>query len=131
MVCLDSDILIEFLRNNAKVIDFIKKITEDGKNISTTTINSFELFKGATIAPRRNPIKNIEEFLSTMNILLFDLKSSKKAAEIFENLKSKGKMIDELDILIASIAISNDETILTLNKKHFLEIPGLKIEDVN
>ena len=59
-----------------------------------------------------------------------DLESSKKAAEIFYDLKSKGEIIDIADILIASIVLANNELFITGNSKHFERIEELKIENV-
>ena len=71
----------------------------------------------------------IEQFLSEIEILLLEPKSSKKAAEIFESLSSEGQTVDALDVMIAAIVITNKESILTLNRKHFERIPGLKVID--
>ena len=46
---------------------------------------------------------------------------------MFESLSSKGEMVDALDVMIASIAIVNNESILTMNKKHFERIKELKL----
>ena len=46
MVCLDSDILINYLRREQRAINLFKKSREEGKQLCTTSINSFELIKG-------------------------------------------------------------------------------------
>ena len=56
--------------------------------------------------------------------------SSRKAAEIFEHLKSEGEIIDLADIMIAAIAIVYGESLLTGNSKHFERIKELKIEKI-
>ena len=59
----------------------------------------------------------------------FNLESSKKAAEIFNSLKSQGQIIDFADVMIASIAIVNNQSFLTQNKKHFENIKELSSYD--
>ena len=49
------------------------------------------------------------------------------AKKIFESLSSEGQTVDALDVMIASIAMVNNEPILTLNKNHFERIPGVKL----
>lgn len=124
MVCLDSDVLINLLRNDKDTVLLIKKIEKSHK-ITTTVINSFELWKG--FYRMRKGERAIIELLDTVFLLEFDKEASKKAAEIFEYLRNKGKTIDALDVMISSIAITNDESLLTFNKKHFENIPGLKL----
>ena len=52
----------------------------------------------------------------------------KKSAEISANLDAKGLKVDNVDILIAGIVLSNGYTeILTNNVSHFENIQGLKI----
>ena len=130
MVCLDSDVLINFLRNDLKTIHLIEGLRTKEKNLSTTSINCFELLKGIPKLSKMDKL-NVLEFLNNFKILDFNLDSSKKAADIFEELKSNGELIELPDIMIASIAIVNNESIITNNSKHFERIRGLKIEDVS
>jgi len=124
MVCLDSDVLINLLRNDKDTVLLIKEI-EKSHRVATTVINSFELWKGFYRMGKGE--RAIIELLDLVILLEFDREASKKAAEIFEYLRSKGKMVDALDVMIASIAITNNESLLTFNKKHFEGIPDLKL----
>ena len=56
------------------------------------------------------------------NLLPFTIIEAKKVAEIEANLESQGKVIGLKDLLISSIAISNNCTIVTGNVKHFNKI---------
>jgi tRNA(fMet)-specific endonuclease VapC len=127
MVCLDTDIIVNFLRNERSAVAMLQKLKEKGHPLKTTTINSFELWKGAFRKKKVDGKKAVEECLMDLEIMNLDKSSSKKAAEIFESLISKGEMIDALDVMIAAIAISNNEKILTKNKKHFERIKELRL----
>lgn len=63
-----------------------------------------------------------------MLICDFKEKDAKKAGEIEANLIKEGSIIDLEDIMIAGIAISRDEKIISRNIKHFNRIKNLKIE---
>ncbi len=126
MVCLDTDVFINILRNNERTISIIKEIQKTNQ-MTTTVINNFELWKGFYRTKSVRDEKAIIELLDIISLLEFDEKASKKAAEIFEYLRKKGKTVDALDVMIASIAITNNEPLLTFNKKHFENIPGLKL----
>ena len=70
------------------------------------------------------------KFLSNFKIYDFNFDSSKKAADIFNDLKSKGEIIELPDIMIASITIANNESLITGNINHFERINGLKVSDI-
>ena len=127
MVCLDTDVIVHFLRKNREVVELIEKIKLTGDQITTSVINEFELWKGIHRFKKKGREKYLKQFLSQIHKLDLDSNSSKKAAEIFEDLKRKGKLVDVLDIMIASIVITNKESLLTLNKKHFERIPGIRL----
>ena len=59
----------------------------------------------------------------------FDRKAIDNFAMIKAELKKQGKLIDDFDILIAAVALSNDMILVTNNEKHFERIPNLTIEN--
>ncbi len=128
MVFLDTDVLIDFLRNNKEVVKKINNLREKDENLSTTSINSFELYRGSKRLSGDSEEEAAETLLRTLKLFDFTLEDSKKAAEIFETLKSKGEIIELTDIMIAAIAIENNQTLLTRNTKHFEKIKDLKLE---
>jgi|SRR3989344_1261910 len=130
MVCLDTDVIINFLRNDKSSVELLKKMISEGKVLTTTAVNSFELWKGAYRSRSESGLGAVEKFLASVNIFSLDERSSKKAAEIFEGLASRGETVDSLDVLIGAIAIQNREKILTLNRKHFERIPGIELADL-
>lgn len=129
MSCLDSDILIDYLRNNKESISLISSLRNKGEDLSITSINSFELFKGLAKSSKLTE-QEILDFLSNFNVLDFDYGSSKKAAEIFNKLKEEGDMLDVADIMIAATVITNGKFLITRNKKHFSRISELKLEEI-
>ena len=126
---LDSDIIIDFLRRESYAIEKIKKLREREINLLTTSINTFELFRGF-VTSKKYSIEILYNLLDNLKILNFNVESSKKAAEIFEYLKSNGELVDLADVMIAATVIVNNETLLTKNIKHFKRIPELIIEEI-
>jgi len=55
--------------------------------------------------------------------------SASIAATLYAYLRRLGTPLDDMDLLIAGIAIENDMTLVTHNMKHFSRIPGLKLQD--
>lgn len=52
-----------------------------------------------------------------------------KAGEIYADLRKKGELISDADILTAAIVLANDSVLVTNNVDHFKRIKDLKIEN--
>ena len=72
-------------------------------------------------------IKELEDFLATIQLFYFTFDCAKEAARQRTNLEKSGFIIDIRDLLIASIAITNNFQLKTNNKKHFERIEGLRL----
>ena len=128
-ICLDTDFLVNFLRNNKEEVEFIKK-NEIDKDLATTYVNLFELYYGAYKSnEKQNNLKSISLLLSRLHILNFSNDSVKKAGEILASLEKKGKSIEFRDLFIGTIALVNNYSIKTKNIKHFSRMEGLNILD--
>jgi len=126
-ICLDTDFLVNFLRNRKEETDYIKE-NETDKELSTTYINLFELYYGAYKSDEKlNNLKSITALLNRINILNLSNESVKKAGEILVKLEKEGKPIDFRDILIGTIALVNGYPIKTNNVKHFDKVGGLVV----
>jgi predicted nucleic acid-binding protein len=126
-ICIDTDVLIDNLRNSEKVVNYIMDLENRNVLLSTTTVNAFELYYGAYES--RRPIEGISavtRLLDRLVVMDFDLKASETAARILTDLESNGKPIDFRDIFIGATALVNDCAILTRNTDHFGQIPDLK-----
>ena len=123
---LDSDILIYFLKGEKEVIE--KVLTLQNDELYITIINYTELLYGIYNSNKISQNKEkILPFLDNFKILQFDKKASEIFAKLKTKLKKQGKIIADMDIMIASIAISNKATLYTNNLKHFNRVDGLKI----
>ncbi len=128
-ICLDTDFLVNFLRNSKEEVEFVKK-NEIGEGLATTYVNLFELYYGAyKSAQKENNLKAISILLNRINILDFSNESVKKAGEIFAKLERDGKIMEFRDLFIGTIALINGYSVKTRNAKHFIRIEGLDILD--
>jgi predicted nucleic acid-binding protein len=126
---LDTDICIELLRSNSRVVSNIEKLPEDTK-VYTSIINASELLYGAYLSDKKEQrIVEVKNFLSDIEVLGIDLRSAEIYGELKSVLKQKGNLIADNDLFIASVAKRNELTLITHNIKHFEKISGLKIED--
>jgi len=68
------------------------------------------------------------ELISGMEVFSLGFKEAEKAAETYDILESKGALIDDNDILIIGIMLSNGiNQIITKNIKHFEKIEEIKV----
>jgi len=123
---LDTDTLIYFLKGHKNIVAQITEIPPI--NIVTSIINHAELLSGAynSLQKKQNLVK-IKLFLEKIEVVPFCKKSSIIFAEQKSLLKRKGNIIADLDLMIASIALSQNMTLVTNNVKHFNRIKKLEI----
>jgi predicted nucleic acid-binding protein len=123
---LDSDILIYFLKGEKEVIEKVLSLQND--ELYITIINYTELLYGIYNSNKISQNREkILPFLDNFKILQFDKNASEIFAKLKTKLKKQGKIIADMDIMIASIAISNKAILYTNNLKHFNRVDGLKI----
>ncbi|MBI2004484.1 PIN domain-containing protein [Candidatus Pacearchaeota archaeon] len=128
MVCLETTFLIDFFRGNKEAIEKYKKIKESGKSLKVTAPSITEIISGASLNIKNEEKEKAIEFFSNLEILELNKKSAILSGEVEAELILSGETIGIIDILIGSICLSNNETLLTRNKKHFEKIKNLKIE---
>ncbi len=124
---IDSDILIYFLKGKQEVVEKLSQIPIDDLYISR--INYTELIYGAYNSSKINQnLKVIEPFLDSFKVLEFTQISSLIFAKEKARLKKNGNIIADMDLMIASIAIENDCTLISNNIKHFDRVQNLELE---
>lgn len=111
-ICLDSDVLIELTKGNKEIVECLQKFDA---SLYTSSINVFELWTGRL----KKEEENIHNLIISLKKEGFDSESAIKAGDINLSLKEKGELIDFRDLFIASICITNNLELFTLNKKHF------------
>ncbi len=125
---IDTDILIDVLRNKKQAITLVATLEAENLILSTTAINIFELHHGAHKS--KEPEKNVHAInilVSRLAVLPLTSKSAKKAGHIYAELERRGQIIGLRDTLIAAIALTRECSIATRNQEHFNKISDLKI----
>jgi tRNA(fMet)-specific endonuclease VapC len=125
---IDTDLLIDLLRNQKQATAFITKLEEKNCVLATTAINIFELHHGAHKSQESEKnLQTIHVLVSRLSILPFTSKAAQKASHIYAQLESQGQLIRLRDTLIAAIALTRECSIATRNQAHFSRIYDLKI----
>ena len=127
MKVLDTDVCIEILRGNLRVLERRHASTD---RVATTWITACELAYGA--ANSRYPDRNktlVTEFLSTLPILDFSLPSSQLFGHHKARLRRSGASVADADLMIAAIALAQGATLVAGNTRHYDRFEGLPLED--
>ena len=126
MTIIDTSVMVAFLKGSPDTVNKIDELTKNGK-VAITTITYYELLKGASLSlMRQENLLEITKLITNMVIVDLSLEACAEAAEIYRELKEDGRLIGEFDIIIAAIARTNHEALLTLDK-HFKSVRGLEL----
>ena len=98
-----------------------------GRGLFTSTVNLFELERGARTSEQLSVIRN---FLGFFTILPLDSRCAAEAAVIDIELRRQGLRIDPRDTLIAGIARAHSMELVTGNRRHFDRIPNLIVSEL-
>lgn len=126
---IDTDILSYYFKGDPIVVGNFQKYLNKFEIIEFSIITFYEIMSGLLY---KNALKQLEifnDFVSESTIIELTEESCKISSEIYSKLRIGGELIDDIDLLIAGIAIENEMTLITNNENHFRRISGLKVEN--
>ncbi len=127
-VCLDTSMIVDFLRGKEEVKILFEKIKKGDIQPHLSSITLFELYFGAFLSKKpKEAIEDIKSISSWMETIPIENETAYIGAIILAKLKNKGVLIEIRDVLIAASAVSKNLPLVTKNKKHFEKIPGLEL----
>lgn len=126
---IDTDILSYFLKGNSTVTQNFKKYLEHYDLIEISLITYYEITGGLLAKNALKQLNIFEEFIAENLVIPITERSAKISGELYSTLRQSGKTVDDIDLLIAGIAIENEMLLITNNESHFDRIPGLKIQN--
>ena len=124
---LDTNICAYFFNGQFSLIEKIREIRFENCVVSEITIA--ELKYGIAKSTKKKKNQHVlDTFQAKIEVLpifpALDIYATEKA-----RLKTKGKMLDDFDLLIGSTAIFNNLTLVTKNISDFNRLDGIVIED--
>lgn len=125
---LDTNILSDLIRNpQGRVAQHLERIGE--RNVCTSIIVAAELRYGCAKSGSRRLAKAVEDLLSEISVLPFEIPADAEYGSIRSALEKVGTPIGGNDFLIAAHASAVGATIVTNNVKEFARVHGLKVEN--
>ncbi len=117
-IFLDSSAIIELFKSNKDVSDAIKAAEE----AYTSSICAYEVLTGERYMVEKgmnSSYPKVLKFFDKIAVADFTYADSILASRISAKLISKGKKVDDFDILIAAQALAKEASVLTKDTKHF------------
>ncbi len=126
-VLIDTITYTAFKRNRADIVEAFRNL--DFIGIDVTVLG--ELLSGfaAGRIARRNR-KELEQFINNprVKILNHNINTAEFYAQLYKNLRAKGKPIPTNDMWIAATALQHGLAVFSLDS-HFKEISGLAVKE--
>jgi tRNA(fMet)-specific endonuclease VapC len=132
MYLLDTDILSNLMKRMPSMVLIAKLATVPPEKQFTTAITLSELFYGAYRLGAASTIlldRLQKILLPNIPVIPFDTEAAMIYGKTRADLESRGILIGDADLRIASIALVRDLTVITGNISHFGKVPGLKVEN--
>ena len=126
---LDTDILSLFFRNHPQVIEYFNLYLQEYEKLNFSLITYYEILSGLKHRDANRQIENFLQFSQKNNIILLSQESVMISAEIYAESRKKGTPVDDIDLLIAGVAMANNLVLITHNQKHFGKVQGLELAD--
>lgn len=123
---VDTDWVASYLKGRADAQQLLHSLRPAGLAISLITYG--ELLDG--IYYGHNPTANeqvFRQFLRAVRVLPLNRSIMERFARIRGDLRQRGQIIGDPDILIAATALHHDLILVTRNLQHFQRIPQLKL----
>lgn len=127
MKVLDTDVCVEILRGNPRVLQWRR---HTHSQVVTTWITACELEYGAAKSADPNQARAlVADLLSTLDIVGLDRPAARQFGQYKAALRRSGETLADADLMIAAIALARGAELATGNLRHFRRFRDLPMED--
>jgi len=127
LLMLDTDLSSYIIKRRPESL--LNKFEAHAERLCVSVITAAELRFGAEKVKRPQLTELVEAFLERLAILDWTNSATHHYARLRCALEQAGTPIGNMDLLIASHAISERSTLVTNNLKHFSKAPGLDLQE--
>ena len=127
-IILDADVIIKGEKGNFDLIAWLDAQT--GEDLEIAAITVAELWHGierATVRHRAKRERYLRTIVERLEPIPYTESTALIHARLWADLESSGHMIGAHDMILASAALERDSVVATLNKRHFIVVPGLRV----
>ena len=103
---LDTNIITAHMESNEKIRMKLGEVSFYEKEVYISAISYYEIKRGLLAKNATRKLDIFEEFCNEIKIIFLDNQEIfDKASEIYADLRQKGELISDVDILIAATAL--------------------------
>jgi tRNA(fMet)-specific endonuclease VapC len=125
---LDTDTCVAWLRGDPLARQRIGQAPPGTLGIALMSLA--ELRYGAAVSKQAAANhKTIDSFLTRLSIVGMDPAVAGIFGDVKADLRARGLLLEDADLLIAATALTYQLTLVTNNTQHFSRIPGLRLEN--
>ena len=125
---LDTDILSEILKqHDDSVLRTAKVYLDEQGRFTFSVLTRYEILRGLRSKGATRQELVFDALCRFSQVLPVTDSIAVRAAAIYADLRLRGSLIGDADILIAATALAHGLAIATGNTTHFERIPGLQI----
>ena len=125
---IDADVIIRGERRSFDFPAWLEVQANEGPRIAAITVA--ELWHGVERATGYHKSRReayLRTILEALPVLPYTEATALEHAHLWAALESSGKMIGFYDLIVAATALEHECDVATFNKRHFAQIPGLKV----
>ena len=127
-VLVDTDILSYFFKGEPNVVPRFSQYLQKYPSVSISIITYYEISSGLQFRKAEKQLKSFHMFLKYANVLPVTESSAEISARLYSQTRKSGNAVDDIDLLIAGIALENKLAMATNNEKHFGKSSRLKLK---
>jgi tRNA(fMet)-specific endonuclease VapC len=126
---VDTDILSYYFKQDPQIVRAVAQYLSGFDQLNISLVTYYEVVAGLKFKRAQQQLKLFEDFVRDHHVINITRRSVIISGEIYASLRWKGIIIGTSDTLIAGMAIENNLSLVTNNKRHFELIDGLKIDN--
>ncbi len=126
---LDTNFVSKLLSGNQTALANLRGASNDGHEIVLNAICYYEIKRGLALPRFKRKLTAFDTLVQKYGLLDLDTLALDEAISIYQDLRQRGTLIEDADLLTGAIAKANDATLVTHNVKHLNRITELSLTD--
>lgn len=123
---VETSVIVSFLRGKPEAVEVLEALTGE---LTSSFVCLAELYEGVARSKEKTQAeKGVGDFFAGLSeVYGLDEEIAKSFGFIRASLKRGGKVIEDLDILLAATCLAHNLVLVTFNPRHFSRIESLPV----
>lgn len=123
---VETSVIVSFLRGKREAVEILDSLEGE---LTSSFVCLAELYEGVARSKEKTQAeKGVGDFFAGLSeVYGLDEEIAKSFGFIRAGLKRGGRVIEDLDILLATTCLAHNLVLVTFNPKHFSRIEGLQV----